>query len=204
MVFSRIQNNVDKAVSTELGHTFEKLVFLLLRNGWQTKLTPLPRKSKSKTKSTLDIAVKSSATVVPGGKGLHGRMHASMKAMVVWNGSSEDAMATPAFAGSNFPVVDVADARNRGFNMTVGPTHSTPTVKQVKDLRVSLGLSRAQLLHIVYLVLPAHFPLFNVPNPRGGDPPGIRLYKAELPSPLSGAGEAAWKDALAQPPPLPP
>ena len=191
MIFSSIQHNVDKRRVSELGETFERLVFVLLRNGWKTQLAPLRPGGKS-----LNIAVGSGdgAKVLPGGKGLWDRMSLEMKAMPLWDGSDEQPVASPVFAGNNFLLIDVADARNRGFNMTLGPTHEL-TVKKVEKLRNKLNLTDSQLLHIVFLVLPAHFSSFNVPGSDRLDSK-VRLYKAEVPSPLSGEGEQLWRSAL--------
>ena len=124
--------------------------------------------------------------------------------MPVWDGSSGGELAEPVLAGSNFPLIDAADGRNRGFNMTVGSTHKMPTLEQVTKVRHQLGLKEGQLLHIVYLVLPEQFCSFNVPWPTGADADVsrkmgglLRLYKAKVPSPLGGDdGARPWRNAL--------
>lgn len=192
LVFSSIQNNVDKRRAAECGDTFEKLVFVWLRNGCALKLTPLLPDGEP-----LSVAVQKGGEVLPSGEAPWDKMYLKMKDMPLWDGKSKAPMAAPVLAAGNFPLIDVADARNRGFNMTVGATHKSPTVAQVERLRNKLGLNDSQFLHIVYLVLPAHFASFNVPlDKTQGEFDSIRLYKAEVPSPLSRQGEKVWRQAL--------
>jgi hypothetical protein len=198
MVFSSVQHNADPRRSTELAHTFERLTFVLLRGGWQAQLSPLLPSVSGREGPTIAV-LRGPALALPGGKGLWGRMISQMRLMPLWDGCSPLPLASPVLAASNFLLIDVADARNRGFNMTVGRTHAMPTLSQVKKLRDLLGLEEGQLLHVVYLVLPAHFSSFNLSWPSSDVDrlhSRVRVYKAEVPSPLTEPGESMWRTAL--------
>ena len=85
-----------------------------------------------------DLTVKAgdgAVQLVPGGVGMKSRVCDLMKGMpFVENESSQ-----PLFVGSNFPVIDAADARNRGFSVTIARS-KTIKVDTVTNLREDLEL----------------------------------------------------------------
>lgn len=184
-VYDSIVSNMDSRRNAELGATFESVVYRFLHHGWKTKMRILPAKTKM-----AELVVQPGVgpvQLVQAGAGLWQRGYDAMQQMQL----VESASSPPLFLGANFPLIDAADARNRGFSVTIA---KTKTIKQatVDKLRDKLGLQAAELLHIVFVV-PEHYAVPDV-----GRAPyqlhGVQWYHATLPSPL--AHESDWKQAL--------
>jgi hypothetical protein len=185
-IYNSIISNTNPHRNTELGRTFELVVYRLLQNGWHTQMTRLT--GDDQQHDAVDLTVKkgdsNSVQMVPAGDGLWKRAFILMNKMLSAENSSK-----PIFIGGNFPVIDAADARNRGFSITIARTKGIK-VSTVEMLRSKLGLKKTEVLQIVFLV------------PEGYDAPtgipfevdGVEWYKAELPSPLTNS--EIWEEAL--------
>jgi hypothetical protein len=161
-----------------------------LQGGWKSQMTPITNKPngpgfiEGKTKDLKVEAGSGPVHMVEGGTGFYARGYEKMKGLGRHDG--------PIFFGSNFLVIDAADAPNRGFSVTIAKT-KTITAKALQRLRVGLGLKKPQPLHIVFLV-PAGYSAPEVTLPSSTS---TKWYFAAIPSPL--ANEEVWKEALQEP-----
>ena len=167
---SIIRNTVNRK-SMELGRIFEDLVFKFVeKSGLRFGVHPME--------------VQKGGTMVEPGTGMRERMYAMMKAMpMLEKGSSKSA-----FVGNNFPLIDFADARNRGFSITTS-RHKIISPKAVLNLRLKLELQEGTVLHLV-LVVPDGCAY---PEVKAID--DVRWYKCAIPSPLTEPEK--WEEVLA-------
>ena len=168
----------------ELGTTIEFLAFRLMQSGlWTPKLLP---HHQGQHPATISI------------RGVHGdvvltpppwkHVYAMIASLPTWKPRQVAPVAAPVFLGSNFPVVDAMDARNRGFQVTLGRRKHWDEAT-VQRLRRNLGLRGTALLHIIVVHLEGQV----TGLPRRA-PKHTRLYSVALPSPKAAAG--MWKAAL--------
>jgi hypothetical protein len=189
-VYNSIVSNTQPSKNAELGNVFESVVYRLLQGGWKSQMTPITNKPngpgfiEGKTKDLKVEAGSGPVHMVEGGTGFYARGYEKMKGLGRHDG--------PIFFGSNFLVIDAADAPNRGFSVTIAKT-KTITAKALQRLRVGLGLKKPQPLHIVFLV-PAGYSAPEVTLPSSTS---TKWYFAAIPSPL--ANEEVWKEALQEP-----
>jgi hypothetical protein len=190
-VYSAIITNIDPHHNAELGNLFEQIVYRLLQSGWNTTMTPVTDDNQKHTNLKLEVkAGNGPVQMIRPGPGLWQCGYDSMKDMPLVL-SSGAASSEPAFFGANFPVIDAADACNRGFSVTIA---LTKTIKEatLQKLRASLDLEPTQLLHIVFLVPEG----YNAPQIAQAplNSAGVQWYKAVIPSPLTDPSE--WERAL--------
>lgn len=181
-IYNAIISNVDPDRNVELGRTFELVVFKFLNAGWETDMKCINEEESELVKLKV-TAGDGDVRLIDGGKGFKGRVYEMMKEMPFVGEGGAKAI----FFGSNFPVIDAADAHDRGFSVTIAQKKAISRTT-VSNLRRDLGLSEDQSLHVVFLV------------PEGYDPvlptiiPGTKLYKADIPSPLT--NQDVWGKAL--------
>lgn len=184
-VYDSIVSNVDPRKNVELGTTFESVVYRVLHSGWTSTM-----KALSDDKATVELVVRAGVgpvQMVQAGPGLWQRGCEAMTQMPL----IELTNSMPLFIGANFPVIDAADARNRGFSVTIARTKTIkPSTLQL--LRARLGLAADEALHVVLLV-PENY---NAPQLAAAplQTVGVRWYVAQLPSPL--AHPEVWAKAL--------
>jgi len=165
-----------------MGHEFELLVYRLLQNGCSLPMQLMP---VSKPPRKLKLCVQQGdVSVVEGGPGFWERGYGLMRAMKLVTETSlkQTGAAPPIYLGLNFPVIDAADARNRGFRVTIAKINP---VKEpaLKKLLTGLKLKSKEKMHIVHLV-PSGFQPTLKPVYRDD----VQWYRAEIPSPHKNPG----------------
>ena len=159
-------SNTNPRKSSEFGSIFEALVFKLVEDHGGLKCVDFDGNKHPSE-------VQKGGAMVQSGTGLCKRMCDMMKGMhMLEKGSSKSV-----FVGINFPVIDFADAHNRGFSITIS-RHKQINEKMVNKLRARLGLQKDTVLHLV-LVFPESFSSPAVPF----NNKDVKWYKCQIPSP---------------------
>lgn len=114
--YTPLVRNTDTNLSTALGRSFESTVFRLLASGWETTMERIGEGNTREGSEQLTVKGTGRVKRIESGLGLYHRVYQAMKAMPLCQGGTSEVVC---FA-SNFPVIDAADARNRGFSITVG------------------------------------------------------------------------------------
>jgi hypothetical protein len=132
------------------GWAFEDAVFELFRAGWEGKLEVMLLPGQN-----IDDAVRGFKITSTTNMGApHRNIYESVRQKTLLSPGST--LPTEAvLIGSNFPVVDILDARNRGFNVTTSSaTRPALNLKLVNKVRKELGLEEGTLLHLVSVLRP--------------------------------------------------
>lgn len=180
-------DNSDPQKNTALGYEFERLVYCLLQTGWETTMQVMPLSNPPlKLKLRLQQGAQD-VSMVETGDGFYERGYELMQAMKLVTETStkqpdgsllltQTGAAAPIFLGSNFPVIDAADARNRGFRLTIAKTN-TVNKSALQKLLAGVKL-KEEKMHIVFLV-PSGVPQTLRPLYAKS----VLWYRAEIPSP---------------------
>ncbi len=195
-VYNSILSSTDPFRNAEYGYIFEALVFRFVEYyGGLTCMDMMGQAHPEKVqKGGKMVNPGSGGKMVKHGRGgkmvkhgidVHQRMYDVMKKMPMLEMRSSKSV----FVGGNFPAIDFADARNRGFSITISRDKQISS-DAVAKLRVKVGLAKDIVLHLVFVV------------PEGLTPPkvssntvGVKWYTCFVPSPLTQADK--WKEVLA-------
>jgi energy-coupling factor transporter ATP-binding protein EcfA2 len=192
-MYNRIANNKNPDNSVNMGKDFEWIVFKLLHSGWTTKMTHL--KDPSKKKDLVVLAGAGPIVVEAAEAGIWKKIEGKMQAMNIIPATAtttDTTTAAPIFFGSNFPMIDAADARNRGFSVTVAKTKRILTPTLLK-LRSRLQLSDGELLQVV-LIIPHSSDVPNVTFDEEAFAGKANFFVAHVPSPFdSNGGSDFWR-----------
>ena len=161
LVMSAIRGNVSKARQIEFGRLFEVAVTnLIWRVGLETDLMSFHQVSAETTgklerhpaKRKMNIAKSSFTDKSYYMMDTHKQMYARMKELGMVNAATSESRHSLSFIGGNFPLLDAADARNRGFNYTLQNSPRKINLNTVAKLRTSLGLDLSEMFHLIYIV----------------------------------------------------
>jgi hypothetical protein len=176
-LYNSIASNMDPRRNIEYGLIFEEMVFKFVEIRGGLKCIDLQGQAHP-------TKVQKGGKMVEAGIGMRDRMYKMMKALPML----EEGRSKPVFVGNNFPVIDFADARNRGFSITASH-HKKINGKAVENLRVELELKKGTLLHFV-VVVPEGYPYPTMPSIVD-----VKWYKCAILSPLAHPKE--WEKVFA-------
>jgi hypothetical protein len=113
------------------------------------------------------------------GRGMSQKMYDAMRAMPTWNPDiPDDNLDDLAFAFGTFPIIDFADARNRGFDTTINTSKSLPNQGTLDKFRSNLELGPGEPFYLIRLLPAELYSNLSLPDPT----PDVEVLKAELPS----------------------
>ena len=166
-VVAGVENKIrhrSSGLGTVTGHILETLVFSLLQAGWKGRAVPL--EDRAEKTATVRFSVKKDARAVDFEVVAGGSMapldstrtinYASISAMPEYSVDTAEmkfevkGIPEPAlFIGGTFPVIDAADGKNRGFQVTVVDKKEY-TAALLKELRRKAVVDdRYHLIHVV-------------------------------------------------------
>eukprot|EP00993_Chasmostoma_nieuportense_P003982 NODE_466_length_2193_cov_48.106486_g430_i0.p1 GENE.NODE_466_length_2193_cov_48.106486_g430_i0~~NODE_466_length_2193_cov_48.106486_g430_i0.p1 ORF type:complete len:645 (-),score=141.67 NODE_466_length_2193_cov_48.106486_g430_i0:115-2049(-) len=187
-IFFTILTNPNPAVQAELGHCFERLAVRVMARGMQMKTEEFQKTTSGMTSgTTTEVAIKRCPAIDVSS---HDQMYAAMLKLPEWNGDLTQRQTVGALHTrcGNFPLLDAADGKNRGFNFTVSAKHKLPTANMVKSFRSELRLASHTPFHLIYVVPPHVYPSFQpaglaaflngTPYTKHPSTAALRIYKA--------------------------
>jgi len=146
------------------GWSFEEVVFDLFQAGWESEMEcVLVEGGQELDKSIKHFHITSASHAKKcSGDGWQARAYETVRSMEMVQAGEYNPVTkkivqpkSSAFCiGSNFPMVDAFDARNRAFNMTISAHKQSIPRQHVLAARMALGLDDTTLLHLVAVFPP--------------------------------------------------
>ena len=179
----------NEEVGLRLRKAFEGIVRRLLhRSGWNATVTRL----KWEDGKVVEDKGKSMTIQFPKNEDFPIRMEGKRALLDGYNkikGLTEKEN-HPVYLCSNFPFIDAADKRNRGYQITVAKS-KTINLTHLKPLREDIGLTTTEPYQLVYITPHGHF--LQITNAKEAlATEGIEVYK--LPIPDADRRLTVWKN----------
>ena len=163
LVMSTIRGNTVVDRQTEYGRLFEvATTHLIWKIGLTSDLISLAYQHKEgmtggrlepvETKRKISIAKCPSTCTREFMMDNKNQMYAQMKKLETVNDVCAGPNHTIFYVGKNFPLIDAADARNRGYNFTLQNSPRTLDLTAVANVRAKLGLKGSEIFNLIYIV----------------------------------------------------
>jgi hypothetical protein len=158
LVYSSIRGNTSKDRQSEFGKLFEvATTHMIWKVGLEADLVSFKcdinaKLERDHTKRKMTIAQRLSEGQKDVMMDNSAQMYSRMKALDLVRDACARSKHTLSFIGKNFPLIDAADARNRGFNFTLQHSRRVINLDTVAKFRTNLGLESSEVFHLIYIV----------------------------------------------------